>query len=345
MNALRSARNKAVASLAVALTLGLVAASCGRENALVGGRCLEGYAESRGTCVFAAASDGSRTPQSDAEAGSDAFLPSTPDASDGETGVPPDASCPPPSLVCLNRCISVESDPFNCGACGRVCASRLCIERECVGETPGSIVLIGHGMTKALASSSRAALLRNAVTIPPSDPIRILAYDLGTSAQGALAVRTLIGTRVKNRDVVFSTATDADLDSDTIYATYDVVLFSGGLSGDAATLGTRWATALQTFTTKGGVLVALDSGEADIPTFLTSANLLAVGAHVAVADATELVVASPANVVGSRVPSPFLASSPSMAFSGAPPSTGDVVHVVQTNDLTPLPTVIHRIAR
>ncbi len=345
MKAHRSVFRTAAATFAIALTLVLTAASCGRENGLVGGQCLEGFVEAQGVCVPTAADEAGPNPPLFGDAADENPSPSLPPGPGTDAGDAPRTVCTAPSVECQGRCLSVENDPFNCGACGRICASRVCIDRACVGESPGSVVLLGHGMSNAAGSSSRAALLRNAIAIPSADPIRILAYDLGTSAQEVLAVRTLIGARVKNRQVVFADATDSSLDSDSLYATYDVVLFSGGLSGDAATLGSRWASPLQTFTSKGGVFLALDPGEADIPALLTAAGLLTVGAHVPLDAATELVVASASNVVGSRVPSPFLAATPAMAFLGVPASGGDLVHVVETSDLAKFPTVIHRIVR
>jgi len=73
-------------------------------------------------------------------------------------------------------CISVTSDAANCGACGKICPSNICIDGVCQGATrrrrPHR-----HDYTNANEGSAEAKVLVNALSIPTTDPIRVLSYE------------------------------------------------------------------------------------------------------------------------------------------------------------------------
>jgi hypothetical protein len=258
---------------------------------------------------------------------------------------PPVLVCEAPLVACQGECISVENDPLNCGACGRICPSNICVARECVGATPGDVVLIGHDMSNVMSWSSQAKVLTNAVSIPTTDPIRVLSYEAGAAAPTAALVRAVLRENIKGRQVQFTAAAEEALESGALYASYDVVLVHGAAVPDPIGLGGRWSAALHTFTKRGGVFVAIDGGDTDVPGLVNATGLLEVTAHTPIAGSTQFVISGASDVVGAQVLSPFAAFSNSVGFLGVPAPSADLTWVVRTDDGAALPTVVHKIAR
>lgn len=334
------------------LFLSLLFAGCGIESAVVGGTCKAGYVESDGECVVSPSALAVLPPTGGTVTPAPTNAPPvevpptiidpvvTPPTVDPDL-LPPDPPvvlvCEAPLVACRGECIPVDGDPLNCGACGRVCPSNICVAGECQGATPGDVVLIGHDMTAALSGSSHARLLVNAVSIPTADPIRVLSFD---AADGAANVRSLITTGVK-REVRFTTGSAAAVASAT-YADYDVVLVQGAKGIDPTAVGSSWATAMETFTKKGGVFIALDSGTTDVPALVNATNLLTVGTRTLLPANTRFVVAAPQDVVGQQLLSPFAAFGKSVAFDGVA-ATADTTWVVKTESGPSLPSVVHKV--
>ncbi len=253
--------------------------------------------------------------------------------------------CQAPLVACRGNCISVDADPQNCGACGRICPSNICAGGVCQGATPGDIVVIGHDMSAAWSGSVQAKVLTNAITIPTTEPIRVLSYEVGVDAATATNTRDVIRANVTNRTVAFTSATEDLIDSPSLYAAYDVVLVQGAPAAGVPALGGRWATPLQTFTKSGGVFIALDSGLTDVPTLVTSAGLLTVGGHQVLGANAQFNVTAANDVVGAKLLSPYSSFGASVGFTGVEPETSDVRYVVRWADVTALPIVIHKTAR
>ncbi len=361
------------------IVLALGTAACGMDSAVVGGTCRAGYIEYGGACVVAPSGTSPTFEQNASETPPRRFedptgqLPSALKPSPTyEVPAPPSPIVPvvdppvlppvdpppvdppvdPPVLVCEDplvacrgECISIENDPLNCGACGRICPSNICVARECVGATPGDVVLIGHDMSNVMSWSSQAKVLANAVSIPTTDPIRVLSYEAGVPWQTSIVVRMVLEQRITNRKVQFTAASVESLDSGSLYADFDVVLFHGGVGADPAALGSRWSGPLQTFTKRGGVFVAIDGGDTDVPAFVNATGLLDVSGHTPIAGSTQFVIAGAADIVGAQVLSPFAAFGKSVGFLGVPAPSADLSWVVRTDDDASLPTVIHKIAR
>ena len=262
---------------------------------------------------------------------------------------PPPLTCDAPLVECRGACIPVDSDPLNCGSCGHVCRSNICVAGECQGATPGDVVLIGHDYTNAWSGSSQAKVLVNALTIPLSDPIRILSYEDGAAADAVAQAKALAAAGIYGREVDFTVADSANaLASGSLSNQYDIVLVHGAGPGDAATKGGNWASALGTFTMKGGVVVALDNGLTPMPQLLTSSGLLAVTGHTLLSDGTHLAVTGAADVVGAQLLSPYAGFGAPITFQGVASPSVDFDWVVRATDgggSLGDPVVIHRIVR
>lgn len=362
------------------VSLSLLLVACGVENALVGGECNEGYSAQHGICVANAAPsttappstvpisavqpaqpisniDAGTSDSSTSDSGTDASVPTTdpPSTTSPEDPPviivtppepPPAVTCADGEIACRDVCTAVKTDGQSCGACGRICPSNICVDGVCQGATPGDIVVIGHDMTKAEDFSTHAKVFKNAVHLPTTDPLRVLAFERDASSELVTKTRALTGSSLGSRALVFGQAAPEALEDADLYASWDVVLIDGVSADNAASYGARWATYLDAFTKKGGVLVALDDGEGDLPGFFAASSLVTLGAHVSLPAGTPFEVFAPGDTVGAQLLSPYASFGPSVAFVGAPPSTNDFAWVVRTADSTlDAPTVIHKVAR
>jgi ferredoxin len=368
-----------------------VAAGCGSEQALVGGRCQAGFVVEGGACVRSAGPNvtmsGTEPPEDEAapERASgavhappvvrndasgelswdwDAGAPVSPtpdasaadasaaDANISEASIPdadvPDVlTCSAPLVACRGACISVQTDPLNCGACGKVCPSNICALSVCQGDTPGDIVLVGHDFAEAWEGSAQAQVLLNAVTIATTDPIRVLTWEDGAASASVANVRALLTAGVRGRAVQFTTAEAVSLASDALATQVDVVIVFDAAGPEPDALGAGWATALGGFARKGGVVVALDGNKGGMPALVTAAGLLSVPAHAALQDGAYLVVSAPNDIVGSQVLSPYAAAGAAVTFPGVSPASAEVTWVVRAAGDAGLgaPVVVHRTVR
>jgi hypothetical protein len=357
-------------------------AGCGSEASLVGGRCRDGMELHGNTCVAppgSVAITPNDPPQVTGASGNSSaiktsatpalpapptFVPDpnsdpaheAPDAVHAPQLDPPVPPPPPVALVCdaplaacHGVCIPVVTDAHNCGACGKICPSNICIDGECQGATPGDVVLIGHDYRNALAGSAQTKVLVNALSIPTTDPIRVLSYEDGAAPAAVTMAKLLASGGLHGREIQFTIAGSAsDLASSTLARSYDVVLVHDASAGDPVTTGASWADSLGTFTMKGGVVVALDNGLSPMPELLTSSALLAVTSHTLMADGTHLAVTGAGDVVGAQVLSPYAGYGPSITFQGMAAPNVDFDWVVRATDAGGAlgdPVVLHRVVR
>lgn len=331
----------------------LLSAACGVDHAVVGGRCREGWEPSDGRCVPTAdpaspanvveADENVTTAANDEPAYDETWI------SRAKKNVPSleekPLVCAAPLVACRDTCITVDSDPLNCGACGKICPSNICVAGECQGATPGDVVVIGHDFAPVWSGSSQAKVLRNALSIPTTDPIRVLAYE-GRAPEPAVTRIRELGT-VPGRSVSYTQGDATALESSTLAQSYDVVLVHDGApQDDPSGVGARWVTSLDKFTKKGGVVIAIAGGASDMTALLAGATLLPATTPVSFAASTHLAVSAPADVVGAQVLSPYATAGSSIGFSGLGPAT-DTTWVVRqkTSDDSGLPIVIHRLVR
>ena len=242
--------------------------------------------------------------------------------------------CETPLVNCDGTCVDIAgNDPYHCGSCNRFCPSFLCVDGSCEGTTPGEIVVVGHDFSSAVAGTSQARLLQNAVTIASRNPIRILSYEENAPAATVARVKTLLGGQP--RQLVFTASnTPADLQSPTLAASYDVVLVYDQASADAGAataLGTGAKTSLHDFAAVGGVIVALDGadGQGHMPEFLTASELLAVSAHTPIAAGTPVFVSRVGDLVTNQVTSTYGAANRTVSFTTSEADVDPVRWVVR----------------
>jgi hypothetical protein len=259
--------------------------------------------------------------------------------------------CVAPLVECGGTCIDVENDPLNCGACGKVCPSNLCASRVCLGATPGDVVVIGHDYTGALAGSSQAKVLTNAVLLPTSNPLRVLSYEKDAENAAVTRVKAIVANAAGTRTINYTVGQDPSVVEKTdLAATFDVVLIFDQASASPATLatvGAGWATYLGTFTKAGGVVVALDgaAGQGGMPGLVTNAGLLDVAGHASIAAGTQVKIVAPADAVGLLVISPYGTFDRSVTLQSNEPNGANVTWVARrlVSGAPADPVVIHKI--
>jgi hypothetical protein len=261
--------------------------------------------------------------------------------------------CTLPLIDCGGTCVDEQTDPLNCGMCGMVCPSGLCLLGDCVGITAGDIVAIGHDYASTPVRSSEARLLSNAVFLPPTNPLRILSYEQYAIASQVTNAKSVLtqSAQSSGRTIQFTVVTSSTLiPTDVMSGSYDVLLIydqGNAPAGSLATIGASWQSSLQAFVDTGGDVVVLDGASGANPemaTLMSSAGLLDTTTEVPIAQNTQLLVKAPADAVGTFVLSPYAAQTSSVSFvvAGAP-DAGTMVYVVdESTDAGLVPVVIHR---
>ena len=259
--------------------------------------------------------------------------------------------CEGTEKLCSGVCVDTDIDPFNCGGCGIFCPTGLCNGGKCRGARTGHMVAIGHDYTSATPTSAVAQVVVNAVFLPSTNPVRVLAYDQYADPVAEANVgKILDAASIKSgRAYVRTVAASADevltkLNIDS----FDLMLFYDqpkAPAGTLATLGVDLSAKLKSFNETGGVVVVLDGGGGigEMPKFFTAAGLLGVSSQTTITGKTVDVVA-PADAIGIDVLTPYLAPSKSVTFTLSDPPSSTSVVVVQEPTSTG-PVVIHRVVR
>lgn len=261
------------------------------------------------------------------------------------------AMCPVPYKACSGTCIDVSSDPENCGACGHVCGSGICVNDICEGSTTGDVVVIGHDYAASNILVSEATLLSNAVFLPPTNPLRVLSYEqYAVPGQVANVKATLKSYAPLGRSITYTVATDytavggeLDLSSFDVLLVYNQALAP---SGKLATVGSSLAASISSFVTVGGDVVVLDGASGatkEMTSFLSTSNLLQASAETPVQSTDRLLVVAPGDAVGNFVISPYAPIADTVYFTTSEANGGNVTYIV--DDLVGVglvPVVIHK---
>jgi hypothetical protein len=265
----------------------LLVAGC--FDSLVDNPCIAGYELQDGQCV----------------------VPSPVDEPDVDTLRPPTDNLEPTCTA------DTQTDPFNCGACGRECASGICEVGHCVGSLSGHVIAIGHDYGKHNAAMAR--VLGNAVALGSHHDVAVARWrgtapnDVvqGTSnalAQGMAAIgRPWHGV-----------ATPAAPSLNALDGIDVLVVDAQTGDGDAlAAEAAAWAPAIDHFLQNGGVTIVLAGAGSTSHRFAAAADLYAWGAPV---DASSLpaTISDAADAVAQQVVSPYLTAVSSVAFPNVP---------------------------
>lgn len=244
-------------------------------------------------------------------------------------------TCVAPTINCHGRCLDPRRDPYNCGACGKICPSLLCENSLCVGANPGDVVVYGHDYRDAVQNTAQVRLLTNAFFIPRSDPLRVLTYEQFADPISVLRVKGLVQNASLGRRITYTVAaSDADLRAPDLVQKFDVVVVFDQERATAAqlgTIGTGWNAPLAAFAQRGGVVLALDgaAGQGGMPSLLTSAGLLDTAGHTALATGDAVAVVAPFDTVAQQVVSPYGVVARSASLQSNEPNGGFVTWVVR----------------
>ncbi len=334
----------------------LALAGCADVNSVVGGQCAQGYVQSGDTCIRQTDTngDGGTNDDGSSEASSDDGGPNTDnDAKRNDAATPPidnapGPTCTLPDIICNAVCIDPTNDPDNCGSCGKVCPSNICVAGKCEGSAPGHVVVIGHDYESAPTTfSSQARVLSNATLLPASNPLRVMSYEQYADAKAVSNAEsvTLAEAKQLGRTINYVATTSSTTVSSSLEITaYDVLLVHDQMkapSGTLAQIGSTWATDgnVAAFLHAGGVVIVLTggTGTAEMPALATNANLLATNAQTVITGSLD--VLAPADAIGSGVISPYV-PKPSTVSLDTESNGGNVVWVVAQNGA---PVVVHKV--
>ncbi len=263
--------------------------------------------------------------------------------------------CALPTTSCGGVCVNENSDPDNCGACARVCASSICMAGVCQGSANGDIVYIGHDYSGTPFGTSQARELSNAVFLGAFNPIRILSFEKFSAPSAVAKAKSVItqAAMASGRTIAFTVSTTAaDIPTNLVVANYDVLLVYDQVaapSGTLAPMGASWHATLTTFTHLGGVFITLDGDTTvdggaggEMPLFETATGQLIVASHSAMPIGALMTVTAPSDAVGTTVVSPYAARKNSAHFI-TEANGGGVVYVAVDQASTE-PVVVHKIA-
>ncbi len=241
-----------------------------------------------------------------------------------DASIPPDAmTCALPTTKCGDVCVSLETDPFNCGYCGHACQSGICQASTCVGDVAGNIVVIGHDYQAADPAMDR--VVANSVSLnanPITDIAVRVGYWRGTATQEGGKSAVVRGLSQSGRSVSATQVTTVDA---TALASLDAIVIEPQIGdGDAAeAAGAQAAAALASYLGAGHTIVVLETTAGVSYRYLHGAGLADLAAPVD-ASLMPVTVTAPADAVAQGVVSPYLAQPSSVGYPGA-------AHIVVTD--------------
>jgi len=266
--------------------------------------------------------------------------------------------CDPPLVECRGQCVdpaSFNSDPDNCGRCGRECPSDIRQDGMCVGARFGHIALICSDFAAATPTTSTTTLLGNAVFVPTTNPVSVLAYTRGASANAVNRVNALIANagsaRFRSAEITEAKTPEA-VTTNLNINDYQVMLIHDldqAKPGDAAAAATGWASAsvLTSFARAGGVVIVIDGadGTGEMNELINTAALLDSATVSSQTDITgeQIWNNAPFDVLGVNVLSPFLGTAHTCTFETNAQPSASTIFVLTDDEDGGLPVAIHRV--
>ena len=231
------------------------------------------------------------------------------DSSDGGPTGDGGMVTPPDAATCT---ADTTSDPDNCGQCGHVCPSGICVDSKCVGDLPGHIVAIGHDYSHRHAAMVR--VLGNAVALGTHRDVAVTVWQ-GTA--GAALNERVLTAITDGMSSVGRTWHPVALPPapGTQFPNVDVLVVEpqGGNGDEVAASAAPWADDVTKFLQRGGVVVVLEGGTTVSYRFADATGLYTMAQP---SDATDQVanMVDSSDAVANHVITPYMAETSSAAF-------------------------------
>jgi len=271
--------------------------------------------------------------------------------------------CEPPLIECQGQCVdpdSFNSDPDNCGSCGNQCPSEICQDGMCRGAGFGNVALICSDFNSADAASAWTILLGNAIFLPATNPVHVLAYTRGAGSAAVNRVNTVIGWAGEKRGRTFeiteaktveAVKQNLNIDDFQVLLIHDL---DRANPGDPAAAATEWedSNTLTSFARAGGVVVVLDGGDGiqEMHELIEAGNLLDPSGNTTITGQTDITNGfvwnnAPADVLGVNVFEPFRGTSHTCTFDTNATPSSDLIFVLTDDEQNGAgdPVAIHRV--
>lgn len=271
--------------------------------------------------------------------------------------------CDPPLIECQGQCVdpdSFKSDPDNCGSCGNECPSEICQDGMCRGAGFGNVALICSDFNSADAASAWTILLGNAIFLPATNPVHVLAYTRGAGSAAVNRVNTVIGWAGEKRGRTFeiteaktveAVTQNLNIDDFQVLLIHDLDRATPGDPGAAAT---EWeaSNTLTSFSRAGGTVVVLDGGDGiqEMHELINAGHLLHPSDAIEITGQTDMTNGfvwnnAPADVLGVNVFEPFRGTSHTCTFDTNATPSSDLIFVLSDDEASGAgdPIAIHRV--
>ncbi len=291
-------------------------------DSLVSDPCAAGYQLVAGSCVAhetepdASTPDGNTDVLPDGRADDGGLLVDAGPGLDASPGIDDaDLVCAAPTIKCDGACIDVSSDPDNCGACNRVCASAICQAGHCLGELSGHIVAIGHDYQSQHAAMR--LVLGNSVALGAHQDLGIARWSGTSSTASTTGTTAAITLSLSAMGRPWHPVTLPATPSSTALADADVLVIEAQTGDGAAARASAvpWAQPIDSFLQRGGVVVVLEGASGVSYQFAEGAGLYTIAAPVTSTGLVAL-VSDGSDAIVQQVVSPYLAEQTSVVFPG-----------------------------
>ncbi len=282
--------------LVVPVAAAMTMAGC--FDSLLGGPCAAGFLLADGQCV---------PPEAQPDGGV-AIAPIA-DAVSTDALV-----CEPPQQGCNGNCVDVTSDPDNCGACGLVCPSGICVDSRCVGELAGHIVAIGHDYVKM--NAVMAHVLGNAVAMGARRDVGVATWTGSADPDAIDGMNYALYWGMSQIGRPWHREALPKTPDRSAFANIDVLVVAPQSHGgdQLEEDGAEWRQAIDRFLIRGGVVVILEGLDGVSYRFAQGAALYTAGPPSEVTGERAIVV-DPSDAAALQILSPYLATSTSVAHA------------------------------